>query len=249
MKRIFSLCIVLALILTLFSGCALSNKLTAFGLYTRAVRTISKAGGFEIASTISVTFDEDLLAGAEITMFVNIKQNGKNSRTEIKTGDETAAVTTIIGRDVYVESALSKLRYTMPEKESSKADPSAIPEIAEDLFANLDVIKNEDGSKSITLSLEDEALYNLVSQMSGGELDEFEGISFENAQITMNFDVNNDLDTMQVSCDVSYNVFGLFELKGRMDSEYKFINLGVAPEVTTPVNAAEFEFAGEYIAQ
>lgn len=250
MKRILCLATALVILATTLSGCALTKKLTAFGLYSRAVLAIREAGGFEADGTVTATFDQDLIENANIKMNFNLKKNGDDSRIQLTMANALLSTKTVIGEDVYVETLGQKLRYTRTESSSEKApgsfDASIIPDIAEEIFKSIDIIESDDGSKSVTVIIDDDTLYDLVAQMTQGNLSKESGIEFDDATVTMKFDENNDLDAMQISSDISYELLKIFELHGNLTIDCRFINIGTAPQISAPDDAEEYAYSGEY---
>lgn len=242
MKKLTLFGLIFALLLSLV-GCSFGDRLTAFGLYKRAFDKINDAGGFEADCDAAISFGLGGLGDFDTAFKMNIRKNGENSRSEVSVTDGGSSVTTIIGSDVFVESDGAKLRYTIAENsEETESAGGLIPSLAEEIFENLEVVKNDDGTKSVTVSLDSETVEKLLADAAGQQET---GITFDGAVMTMNFDERSDLDTMNISCDASYTVLG-FTLSGRLTLDYKFINLGTAPEILPPDDPDSFEPSGEY---
>lgn len=230
MKRIIAVILAITLALGTLSGCALKKKLTAFGLYTKAVNTIREAGGVE-ADCVAV-MDLSLLS-VEIDM--NIKQNGEDGEITVAMGGEQVSKTTTVGGMVYVDAAGTKTRYPKPAFEGSGNEMSAIPKLAENLFTDIEIVEDENGGKALTVSIGSDVLASLFDAAD----DAFEGLSFENAALTMYFDPDDNIESMHLDGDAVMEVMG-FQMTVNMVVDYTFKNLGTAPEINVPENAEEY---------
>ena len=231
MKRIIAVVLTLTIALAALSGCELSNKLTAFGLYTKAVNTIREAGGFE--AECAAVIDLALLS---MDVDMSIKQNGGDSEIVVSMLGDEVSTTTIVGDMVYVDAAGIKTRYPKPVSESSGNEVSALPKLAEDLFTDIEIVKDENGGKSLTVFIGADVLDTLFgSAMSSDVI----AMTFEDAGLTMYFDPDNNIESMHVDCDAKMDLAG-FEMSAVMSLDYTFINLGTAPEINAPENADDY---------
>lgn len=243
MKRIIAVILALTLVIGMFSGCALKKKLTAFGLYTKAVNTIREAGGVE--ADCAVVMDLSLLS-VEIDM--HIKQNGDDSEITVLMGGEQVSKTTTVGNMVYSDTAGIKICYPKldledilnrddDDSEEDSESFSAIPKLAEDLFSNIEIIEAEDGSKALTIQIGADT----ISTLLGSVVDAIDAVSFENAELTMFFNADDEITSMHLDGDAKMNISG-FAMTVNMTVDYTFINLGIAPTVTVPEDAEDYLF-------
>ena len=248
MKRILSVGIALVLCASMLCGCELGDKITAFGLYTRAMKTIRNAGGYEIDCVVSIDFDIALLDGLDLAMNMNLKQNGDNSQVSVIIGDETTVMTTTrIGDDIYVSTGILKQRFTANDSytDSDKIDISAVPKITEEIFDTVEVIRNEDGTKSLVMEIDGSYVTSFLGEIAGDRLGEEADITFDDAELTMNFDSKGNLEGMVLACDAVYKILG-FPISGTITADYTFINFGTAPEILPPEDADSYIFSGVY---
>lgn len=254
MKRIIALTLSVVILALCLSSCALLEAATAYGLYSKAVKTIEKAGGFEADCTITMGI-ELLGEMLEIESNMNMKQNGENSAVVTDSYGITTE-TVLVDNVVYVNLAGAKTKYTVPEGDASaegeQGDVSSdigvaeLPDLAKEVFENIEVIVNDDGTKAITISLDAESAKGLLGSMEDIEgVEEGESVTFENIVLTMAFTDKNVLDTMSFSADLVATVMGL-DMTSVISAEYKFINFGTAPEILAPADADSYTDGGEY---
>lgn len=233
MKRIITIILTLSLVLGAFSGCALKKQLTAFGLYSKAVNTIRDAGGVEVECT--AVMDITLLS---VEMDMNIKQNGKNSEVTVSMGGEQISKTAIVDGMVYVEANGMKICYPQPsEDKPGSADISALPKLAEDLFNDVEIVEDENGGKALTVSVSGDTLASVL----GSAAEALEGLQFDDAELTMYFNADDDIESMHMTGSAQMSAIGISMNVG-MEIDYRFINLGTAPEITPPDDADEYTF-------
>lgn len=243
-KRILC-CALAALICLSLCSCALFDGITAYSLYSKAVKTIDEAGGFEVDCQMTMTFDifgEDL----QIPMEVNAKTAGEAYQISTDVGDATV-YTTFIDDQVYVDYEGSKIRYSVAagtdvsQKLQAELSSYNIPKLSRELLESIDVIKNEDKTKEITMSLTAEQAAELL-----GATDEYGDMTFENIVYTMKFTDKNVLDKMILSADCTMDILGV-SVNGNIYMEYTFINFGEAPEILLPSAYEEYSDGGEYV--
>lgn len=229
-KKILSLAVALVLCLSL-AGCELGNKLTAFGLYSKAVKDFAEAGGYEADSTI--TMDMQLI---KITMDMNIKQNGKNSQIVTSLNGETISTVTTVDGVMYSDTAGDKVKTTVPDVEV-ETDNNVLPELASTMFEGIEI--EEDGeNKKITLNIDDETVAELME--ASGETDALlESASFKEAVMTLIFDKDNQLSEIGFKGTAEVSESGVTVSMG-FDMTQTIVNYGVAPTVTIPEDADEY---------
>lgn len=228
-KKILSVAVVLVLCLSLVS-CGLGDKLTAFGLYSKAAKDFAKAGGYEAEA--SITMDMQIL---KLTMDMHLKQNGKNSNVVVSLDGETISTVTIIDGVMYSDTAGYKVKSAILEEEAED-DSDFLPDLAESLFENIEI--EQDGeNKKITLNVDDETVLDIMK--ASGEADVFDGASFEDAVMTMVFDKDDQLSEILFSGTAAVSESGVTMNMG-FEMVQKIINYGEAPEVTLPEDADEY---------
>lgn len=249
MKKIIALVMVLALALSLCS-CGLLEAATAYGLYSKAMKTIEKAGGYEADCAMIMTMallGEEL----EIAYDMNVKQNGENMEMAMDLeGVSTEMV--MVDDIVYMNVSDQKIKYTVPSEEmgeeiANSMGSANLPDLAKDFFENIDVIKSEDGTKTITLALDNDTAKEIMG-IVGDQSEELGGtVELENIFLTMKFTEKNVLDKMTLDCDMTVTTMGV-DIDVHMAVDYQFINFGTAPEVNVPEDADAYIDGGEYTA-
>ncbi len=234
-KRILAVLLAAVLALSLCS-CELAEKLTAYGLYAKAVKTLEEAGGFEANGKISIGFES---AGISMDMDMHIKQNGERIATEVGLFGITATTTYIDGF-VYMETLGQKIKYSVPEEDKEQFTQSAgtagMFKLGEESFDS-DVVVNEDGTKSVVVNVPAEILQDALA--SAGT----EDITFDTVVCTFNFDESNTLASVLLTCDAKYNIMDA-SVNGKVSVEYNFVNFGTAPTVEVP--EGDYKDGGSY---
>lgn len=228
-KRIISIFLAVLMLLTVLSGCGLKKKLTAFQLYMGAADAIRKAGGME--AECSALFDVGIIS---LSMDMHIKQNGKDSEFTVLMGGEQVSKTTTVGGTVYSESAAGKFCYPVPEG-SGRTDFSGVPALAKELFDNIEIFETDDGGSEITVSIGVDTINSMLGD-AGNSLD---FLRYDNAVLTMYFDADDNITSMYLTCDADISSAGI-TMSVEMTIEYRFINLGTAPEIAVPDDADEY---------
>lgn len=247
MKKIIALIMVLALALSLCS-CAFLEAVTAYGLYSKAMKTIEEADGYEADCSMAMTM---ALSGEEIEIAydMNVKQNGDNMKMSMQL-EGVSTETVMVDDVVYMNVSGQKIKYTVPSEEMSEeiADSMGsanLPDLAKEFFENVDVIKSEDGTKAITLALDNDTAKEIMG-IVGDQSEELGGtVELENIFLTMQFTEKNALDKMTLDCDMTISTMGI-SMTVHMAVDYKFINFGTAPEVGVPEDADSYIDGGEY---
>ncbi len=238
-KQIISVILTFSILLSL-SGCSFFDTLTAYGLYSRAASKLEKAGGYNADCVMSISFD---ILGETVTSetVMNFKENSTGTQVITEVDDETIT-TTYIGDKVYVEYGDSLIYYTVVDSEATETIGNAdLPDLAKDIFDNISVIKNDDGTKRIAIVLESENAESIL----GSFVTDLDDLTFDDIIYTMIFDKNNDLYMMTLSCSASIDVLG-YTMTGYVTAEYTFIDFGTAPEFDLGHDESEFEDGGEY---
>lgn len=247
MKR--TVCVVLSMVILALSlsSCALFEAVTAYGLYSKAMKTIEEAGGFEADCNIEIKMN---ILGQEVITSekLNVKQNGDNIETTTEVEGETVVLTVVDGV-LYGRLGDEKVKFTVtPEQNDVLEDEMAdvLPDFTQSLFEGIDVIKSEDGKKAITLTLDDETAKKIMDATADEESMELsEAMSLENIFFTMKFSSKNVLESMTFDCDMTVEVLGM-GLTAHMAMEYVFVNFGEAPEISAPADADTYIDGGEY---
>ncbi len=236
-----TLSVLLAVTLTFaLSGCSFSDTLTAYGLYSRAVTKLAKAGGYNADCVMTITFD---ILGESITTetVMNIKENSAGTQVETDMDGETI-ISTYIDDIVYVEYGDTLAYYTVTDSGATESiGDASLPEFAKDIFDNINVVKNDDGTKQIAIVLESENAESIL----GSFVSDLDDLTFDDIIYMMFFDKNNDLYMMTLTCSASMDVLG-YTMTGYVTAEYSFINFGTAPEFDLGHDESEYAYGGEY---
>ncbi len=248
MKKIACIAVAMVILALSLSSCALFEAATAYSLYSKAMKTIEKAGGFEADCKMNMSMN--ILGEELVTSYdINIKQNGDNMKMTMEVeGLETETV--VIGDTVYAKIGDEKIKYIAKTEEQAAILESEmsdiVPDLAESVFEGIDVIKSEDGKKAITLTLDDETAKKLMGALADEESAELsESMSLENIFLTMKFSEKNVLEGMTFDCDMIIEVLGM-KMTSHVALDYVFVNFGEAPEISTPADADTYTDGGEY---
>lgn len=228
-KKILSLAIALVLCVSLVS-CGLGDKLTAFGLYSKAVKDFAKAGGYEADSTI--TMDMQIL---KLSMGMNIKQNGKNSSIVTSMDGETISTITTVDGVIYSDTAGYKVKSALPGTDTEVKN-EVLPDLASALFDDIEI--EEDGeNKKITLNIDDKTFSEMMKNSGSG--DALGAASFKDAVMTMTFDKDDQLSVIILSGSAEISESGVTMSMG-FEMTQTIINYGKAPTITVPEDADEY---------
>lgn len=239
LERIISVTLILTVAVSL-TGCSLFDTITAYGLYSRAVTQLEKAGGYEADCIMSIAFD---ILGETVSSetVMNIKENSTGTQIVTEMDDETIT-TTYVDDKVYVEYGDSLIYYTVVDLSSIESIGDVnLPELAKEVFDNISVIKNDDGTKQISIVLESENADSIL----GSFVSDLSDLTFNDIVYTMLFDKNNNLSMMTLICSASIDVLG-YTMTGYVTAEYTFIDFGTAPEFELGYDESEYEDGGEY---
>lgn len=245
MKRIVSL-IILAVVLSVsLCSCSLLNAATAYGLYSNAAKKLEKAGGFEADCDMTMSF-EILGEPFETSTEMNIKQQGENQQITTETHGITT-VMTLYGDRIYYSVGSEKYSYNYSSESAEKQDFSNInfSKLGKEIFETIEVIKNEDGTKVISLPLDAETAKSFLGESFESVNDEGVGVEFKDIVIDFIFNDKNDLATMSVDGILSMDVMGL-QINCDINFTYEFINFGECPTVEAPADAQSYEDRGDY---
>ncbi|MCC8196039.1 MAG: hypothetical protein LIO49_04410 [Ruminococcus sp.] len=238
-RKLISIVLIATVTLCL-GGCSFFDTLTAYGLYSRAVSKLEKAGGYDADCVMSISFD---ILGEMLTSetVMNIKEN--STGTQIVTEMDGETITSTYTDDkVYVEYGDTLIFYTVTDSDSTESIGDAnLPKLTEDIFDNISVVKNDDGTKQIAIVLESEDAESIL----GSFVADLDDLTFDDIIYTMIFDSSNDLYMMTLSCSASMGVLG-YTITGYVTAEYTFIDFGTAPEFDLGHDESEFEDGGEY---
>lgn len=236
MKRIIAIALTILIALTVFSGCAFTDKLTAAGLYAKAAKKLKDAGGFE--ANAQLTMDLQIL---KVTMDMNFKQNGDDSQTVISvSGDEISSVTTVDGI-TYTNQAGVKTKTMAIKPETDEGSLSGLPDLAEELLDNIEVEIEED-EKKIVVNIDSETAAKFLASTGSDSLGN--DVIFNDAVLTVIFDKDDDLSRILFSGSATATELGVTMTVGFELTE-EFVNFGTAPEITLPEDADEYVSADE----
>ncbi len=238
-ERIISVTLILTVAVSL-TGCSFFDTITAYGLYSRAVTKLEKAGGHEADCVMTIAFD---ILGETVSSetVMNIKENSTGTQIVTEIDDETIT-TTYVDDKVYVEYGKSLICYTVVDTSSIESVGDVnLPELAKEVFDNISVLKNDDGTKQISIVLESEKADSIL----GSFVSDLSDLTFDDIVYTMLFDKNNNLSMMTLICSASIDVLG-YTMTGYVTAEYTFIDFGTAPEFELGYEESEYEDGGEY---
>ena len=243
-KKIIRACqaaVVLLVCLALCS-CTLFNTLTAYSLYSKAFSELEKAGGYEADCQMSVKLEvlgQDLSTDTQM----RYKKNGENLQSVMEV-ESVKITSTKIGDTIYVDNGTTGIKYSLPEQEDGSENTfgsADIPVLAKDVFENIEVVKNEDGTKTVTIALDNETAMKYLGDVFDGE----ESVALNNIVFDMIFNKKNDLQGMKISCSFEAEEMGV-ALSGDVSADYTFVNFGEVPEITLGLDESKYKDGGEY---
>lgn len=243
MLRAFQAVTVLLICLALCS-CTLFNALTAYELYSNAFEKLEKAGGYEADCVISVNLsvmEQEL----PTTTQMHYKKNGESIQAVMEMGGAKVTATRI-GDIVYVDNGTTGMKYSLPQQDEDSEPANVfgsadIPVLAKDIFENIEVVKNKDDTKTVTVALDSETAMKYLGDVFSGN----ESVTMNNIGFDMIFNKKNDLQGMKISCSFEIEEMGI-TLNGDASAEYTFINFGEVPEITLGLEESAYVDGGEY---
>lgn len=239
MRKILALVLALAMTLSLCS-CALFDNLTAYGLYLKAMKDIKDANGMDVDAVINMSMDM-LGQSIDFAMDMSVKQNGDNMYMMVDYGEllGMALEMTVVDGYAYVNTEGVKVKYAIPEEEKAELQQDQvgqIPELTEDVFEGVEIVKNDDGTKQISFVINEGAMNGVIETLLG-ETDDT--VSIDEVLYTMTFDKDNKLISAVISMDMDMTSSGI-TVGATIDMECIYNNIGTAPEVALPADASEY---------
>ena len=249
MKKAISIIIAAVIVISALTGCTAGSKLTAYELYSKAVNDIREAGGYEVNSIMTTTYEGELFADANTTMELNTRQAGNISSVSVGYDGETVT-TTILGEDVFIDTPESKMRYklTSGQKPADVApERNAIPEIGEDLFEGVEVIKNDDGSKTFTITASGDHINSFTNNQSLADLlaSDIGDMSIENIEVIFVFDKKDTIVSIEITEKIVVS-YSFISINSTLHNIYTFVNVGTAPKIETP-NPDDYEQVDSFL--
>lgn len=237
MKRLIAFTLAIIICMGILSGCTLKKRLDAYGLYAKAAKDIKDSGGVE--AECSLTMDMSILS-VTVDMYVKMAGSDYYLKLSMPFLEEEMEMVCVDGY-LYTDNGSTKVRTPAPSNDGKSDGILLMPEIAKEIFADVEVVEADDGSKSITSEIDQEVFNKLMAVFSDetGTDPLSEGMSLKNATLTMNFDKNDTVTGMKVSAEAGTSQQGI-DFNFPLEVEYKFINLGEKPEISAPEDADDY---------
>ncbi|MCD7785548.1 MAG: hypothetical protein LUH18_08270 [Oscillospiraceae bacterium] len=253
-RKLFPAIAIMLAVITLFSGCEmplLGNK--TYKLYSEAVSTLEKAGGYDVDCTVDVYLYDDSGNIESATLEMNIKANGDNAQVSADYGElGFDYVTTVIDDRAYFEIGDYCVYFTIPDSYYDTYDYDSLvsefnlPELAEKVFSDVEVEENTRGMKRFTVTLSDDDDYgDMIDEliMSFFVEDDID-IDLSDVTYVMTFDSNGYLSTMEMSCGMVLSAYDE-SMYGNITAEYTFTDFGFAPKIKLSHDISEYTYGGE----
>ena len=238
MKKVFIVMFVIITCLCILSSCYAGKTFSAYEMYEQSVKAISEAGGYKAESDVEI-------AAAALDYSYNTSStaevNGDDWYLCLYESDiDWQLDMYVVDGIMYVTDSYDKIKFKAGDGEHAPAVTEYLPELPPEFLEGVEVVKTDDGFSfeiEPTAEILDVAFYGDISQFVNSEY------SFTNSVMTFNFDKKGIITSIVYSGEVSGDFLGS-ETTVSISAECVFTDAGVAPEVSAPADAAEYETLG-----
>lgn len=260
MKKFTAVALVLVMLVSLltFVSC---EKLTAFSLISNAVAKMEELDSFEADLDIKMSMDM-LGESMEIPMQYNVKASGLKGDNPVTfstvpmsmLGITTTTEAYIEGEWCYItmfgQSMKMKVSDMTAEYDGTSDIDSVMKALPEDILSDVEIQKNDDGTKTVAVSVSDEKFSEIykgfIDEMSSSAAEgfEFSELSISNCKVEITVDKNGYVSVYAIYFDMNMKMEieeEAFEIKSSVDVTIAYKNPGSTVTVTPPEGYQDFE--------
>ncbi len=220
--RIFAILLAVVCLFS-FASC---EKDTPYSLYVNAMKSMEESKGFD--ATVSVTMK---MMGATTTVEMDVKANG-DSMAMSSEGYSIVYVGGVMymSMDMMGTSTKTKTELSLEEfKEEYGEDmitDEYFPTLTEEDFAEIELVENDDGTRSFTKALDTKDIEKLINDSLDGLIED--DVELKDISMTATFDKDDSIKALSI------------KVGDLMTMSFTF-NSMTAPEITAPADADEYK--------
>jgi hypothetical protein len=255
-KRVFALCLSVILILSalMLTSC---ERVTAYALVSGAMKKTQALDSMDADVTMKMSVDV-MGISTEVPMTFHVKAAGLKTDKPIMAADMTMSMmgfdmTTNLyseGEYFYVTSMGENMKMKIGELTEDYdvmgdiAD--TVKELPEDLLKDVEAVNNDDGTKTVSVTIPDDAFASIYKELleSTGESaaggSEITDVAVSNAKADITVSKEGYIAVYKLAFDMSMTVDGE-QATSKMDMTVNYKNPGTAVTVTAPEGYQDFE--------
>lgn len=262
MKKIISIMMTLAMVFALvFAFCACGKEKSAYQIYTEAVNKNRELDSYELDFKMNISVEADGVS-TEVPLSYSIKSSGVQSGSPVFSGEMEMTMSGVTlnvpmysdGKYTYMELMGSKIKQPVEDgnNDFQEMADTLLSMFSEDKFEGVVAVKNDDGTKSIDLPLDNEtfqeAYSDLVDSMLGslGEETTDLNLSMNVSDAKVSVVINKDgyIEKVDLKCDLKLTMSSEGEsvdMNVNLDMSGEYKNIGSEVTVTAPSDLDEYE--------
>lgn len=262
MKKFSAIALSLILIVSCFAFASCGKEPTAYELISSAVEKSSALSDIEMEQSVNMKMD---MMGMSMDVPITMTLKGKSINTD-NALYYTSATTSMMGMTVdsvvYIEG---KDVYTLTMGEGFKLHLDSLDgeyDIAKDLtsvffcpsesvFEGVEVVKNEDGTRSVSFDITQEEYVNayrayydsLMSDVGAGS----DAAKLSDIKVTVTVNKDGYICAYKMSCNVQAKVTEMgmdIDVSATVSTDIKFVNIGGDVTITPPEGYQSFTALG-----
>ena len=249
MRRLTALVICILLVLASFASCG--KEMTAYELVSSAVEKSSSLNDIELEQKVDMKLD---MMGMSMDIPITMTMKGKSINTDspiLYSDITTSMMGTTVDSIVYIESGYVYLTTLGESYKMSLSEVADEYDIGKDLtavfycpgesvFEGVEAVKNEDGSRTVTLVMTQEdyiAAYRPYYDSLMGEIGLDGDASLSDISVSLTVNKDGYLSTYKMSCAIAMTLTEMgmdVAVTATIDTEINFVNIGGNVTITPP---------------
>lgn len=261
MKKLLTLALALLMIVSCFAFASCTKEPTAYELVSSAVEKSAALQNIELEQTVNMKMDMMDMMGMSVEVPITMTMKGKDINSEnavyyslVNTtmmGMSVDSTVYIEGTDVYTltmgEGFKMHLDSLEGEYDIAKDLTAVFSCPAESVFEGIEIVKNEDGTRSVSLVMTQDDYINsyrpyydsLVGELGVGT----DGVKISDIKVTVTVNKDGYVCGYKMSCviDAKMNEMGMeLDVKANVDTNITFVNIGGNVTITPPEGYKDF---------
>ena len=261
MKKIIALVLSVLLVASMLAFTSCGKEPTAYELISAAAEKSSALKDIELEQTVNMKMD---MMGMSMDVPIKMTMKGKNIDSDdaiyyslVNTtmmGMSVDSTVYIEGSDIYTvtmgEGYKMKADEVLDEYDISKDLKAVFYCPAESVFEGIEVVKNEDGTRSVSLVMTQEDYINAYRPYYDslmGEVGLAGDAKLSDINITVTVNSDGYMCGFKMSCNLEMTVTEMgmdVPVKATLDTEIKFVNIGSDVTITPPEGYQSFPELG-----
>lgn len=258
MRKITALALCVLMVLSAFAFTSCAKEPTAYELVYEAMEKMSALDSLELEQKMDMKMD---MMGMTMDVPMSVKIKGKHIKSDspiLRADMTTTMMETSVDSVVYIESGYVFLTSLSDSYKMKLADVEQEYNVLEDLtsvfrcpaesvFEGVEIIKNDDGTRTVSLALTQEdyfAAYGDHSATLLGELGLEGNASFTDIKIDITVNKEGYLCGFKMSCGIAVTVTEMgmdIPVTATVAIDSKYYNFGANVTITPPEGYQDFE--------